>query len=57
MVKSVLIAGVIGAVLLMAVQYVTNQTCSTSSSPGTALATGFAVGAGVQIGVRVLEIS
>jgi hypothetical protein len=53
---SILVAGALGAVLLMAIDYAMSLPDETSPTT-TILAAGFTVGAGVQIGVRLLGVS
>ena len=57
---SVMIAGMLGAVILVTIGYLgLSPTVTGASAPtvsGTAL-TGFAVGAGVQVGVRLIGVS
>jgi len=55
MVKSVLVAGVIGAVLFWLYSQTVGSNCSTTGTSG--LLEGAVIGAGVQIGVRVLGVS
>jgi hypothetical protein len=57
--KSVLVAGAIGAVLLLLVDMVLGASAqpSNASSPMSAVGAGFVVGAGVQIGMRISGVS
>lgn len=65
MIFKLIVAGALGAGLLYGVQYVLNPTASGCSSCAaaqstqmlTTLGTGFAVGAGVQLGVMLLGVS
>jgi|HubBroStandDraft_2_1064218.scaffolds.fasta_scaffold5359936_1 hypothetical protein len=55
-ITSVIVAGVLGAVLLFAIDYAMSLPDEGSPMP-TILGAGFAVGAGVQVGVRLLGVS
>lgn len=55
MLKSVLIAAAVGAVALWLYEHSVGQTCSTDSTSG--LLPGALVGAGVQIVLRLTEVS
>jgi hypothetical protein len=58
--KSVIVAGVIGAALLSLVTLYVGPEGTGTTFAGNAvptLATGFAIGAGVQVGVRMLGVS
>jgi hypothetical protein len=52
--KSTLVAGLIGAVLLILVDQVIGDESNATVTVGVA---GFAVGAGVQVGVRLIGVS
>jgi hypothetical protein len=53
---SVVIAGALGALLLFVIDYALSLP-DEGSPVGTILGAGFAVGAGVQVGVRLLGVS
>ena len=55
MLKSVLIAAMVGAILLWMYEHTVGQTCATDTTSG--LLPGAAVGAGVQFILRITEVS
>lgn len=55
--ESVIAAGMIGATLMILYGFLMNEPAPATSSIGSSAATGFAIGAGVQIGVRLLGVS
>ena len=60
MIKAVIVAGIVGAGLyyfLAPAATISTSTTGTSSLTSNPLVTGFLIGAGVQVGVRVLGVS
>jgi hypothetical protein len=55
--KSVLVAGAIGATLMIIWGFLIAEPPPATSSVTSAAGTGFVIGAGVQVGVRLLGVS